>query len=770
MKKILPILLCLILLVGTLPASAQAAETDITDEGAQITSADEGAEITIEEIKADDATLAPIGYTIPSEAGFRTKLSAARAKYPHGGTWAGVYYEDGTAKAWTCHGYAVQLIYDVFGAKYYNDGIFNYIDYSVDGISAGDLVRIDWNSHSVFITKVTDSGYYYTDANFDNANGIEWDVYISKEDLQSRFYYKVHLPGNSLKGQDPTHTIAYNSNGGSGSISSSTLRANEKFTPKKNTFTREGYSFAGYIVKRGNDNTYLTADNGWQTEAVIRDNNYTYKLCSAGSSYTLDKTWLGSTASNTTYTFYAQWLPDTSTVEFMANYSGYNYILGSDLGSGYGDSIFSRNTGVYTLSVDKTETYNNCHSLKVVGKSAGSPGKDLAIRTSTNAGYGDGYSQAGPQGDNKQMTLSVSIKSPASGAKLYIRWGYQSNSAYQSITLSKGWKTYTIPVNKNNFFGATLHPYFDQAGTYYINSLSLTDGAANTAVAPESGQTAAKSQTVARGGALTELPTPEREGYTFLGWYTAAQGGTQVTAATPITAAKLRLYAHWQKQTTLTPVSTVISNGHAYELYDNALSWTDAEAFCEALGGHLLTVDSYYENDVAYRMISDRQSYCWLGLSYDSSSKGWQWVTEEPYFFNYWCSNTGSDAKTPYAMLYPMDLNGNACAAKWDKTAGGDDRSAYGCYLNSCFICEYDAPVFLGDADGSGTVDLMDATQLQRSHARVDTGIPLDILLNGDVDRSGDLEVTDATWIQRSVAEMEIPYSVGEIIRKTVIS
>ena len=50
------------------------------------------------------------------------------------------------------------------------------------------------------------------------------------------------------------------------------------------------------------------------------------------------------------------------------------------------------------------------------------------------------------------------------------------------------------------------------------------------------------------GSALGTLPTPIRTGYTFLGWFTAASGGTQVTASTVITqASDVTYYAHWSK-------------------------------------------------------------------------------------------------------------------------------------------------------------------------------------------------------------------------------
>ncbi len=53
--------------------------------------------------------------------------------------------------------------------------------------------------------------------------------------------------------------------------------------------------------------------------------------------------------------------------------------------------------------------------------------------------------------------------------------------------------------------------------------------------------------TVTYGGLYGELPTPERAGYEFLGWYTAKVGGTKVTEQTQMTSTSAHtLYAHWK--------------------------------------------------------------------------------------------------------------------------------------------------------------------------------------------------------------------------------
>lgn len=51
---------------------------------------------------------------------------------------------------------------------------------------------------------------------------------------------------------------------------------------------------------------------------------------------------------------------------------------------------------------------------------------------------------------------------------------------------------------------------------------------------------------VTKGQAWGELCTPKREGYSFDGWFTAASGGTLVTAST-IASADLTVYAQWTK-------------------------------------------------------------------------------------------------------------------------------------------------------------------------------------------------------------------------------
>ena len=70
----------------------------------------------------------------------------------------------------------------------------------------------------------------------------------------------------------------------------------------------------------------------------------------------------------------------------------------------------------------------------------------------------------------------------------------------------------------------------------------------------------------------------------------------------------------------------------------------------------------------------------------------------------------------------------------------------------------------LGDADGSGEVDITDATFVQRYSTDIAVPYEMNILMQGDADRSGELEISDATFIQRYSTDIATPYPIGEYV------
>ena len=81
---------------------------------------------------------------------------------------------------------------------------------------------------------------------------------------------------------------------------------------------------------------------------------------------------------------------------------------------------------------------------------------------------------------------------------------------------------------------------------------------------PSGGTVTPATAATGKDGKLTALPTPVREGHTFDGWYTAADGGEKVTVETVFTA-DATVYAHWTGNVTppVTYTITFNSNGGA---------------------------------------------------------------------------------------------------------------------------------------------------------------------------------------------------------------
>ena len=85
------------------------------------------------------------------------------------------------------------------------------------------------------------------------------------------------------------------------------------------------------------------------------------------------------------------------------------------------------------------------------------------------------------------------------------------------------------------------------------------DTSYNVALETNGGSCDTVNITCASGSAIGTLPTPMRSGYTFEGWYTAAEGGSLVTRDTVVNG-HMSIYAHWKEVScTITPAAEVIT-------------------------------------------------------------------------------------------------------------------------------------------------------------------------------------------------------------------
>ena len=140
--------------------------------------------------------------------------------------------------------------------------------------------------------------------------------------------------------------------------------------------------------------------------------------------------------------------------------------------------------------------------------------------------------------------------------------GGTTSTASKSVTYNSTYGTLPTPSKPgytfNGWFTAT------SGGTKIISSSTYSTSGNQTLYAqwtvnkytvtlnPNSGTVSPTSLTVTYDSTYGTLPTPTRPKYRFLGWFTAATGGTQVTSSTKYTTAgNSTLYAHWELEGTV---------------------------------------------------------------------------------------------------------------------------------------------------------------------------------------------------------------------------
>ena len=127
------------------------------------------------------------------------------------------------------------------------------------------------------------------------------------------------------------------------------------------------------------------------------------------------------------------------------------------------------------------------------------------------------------------------------------------------------------------------------------------------------------------------------------------------------------------------------SKMHHYQVFENGISsWTEAEQYCESLGGHLATISSEEENSYIYQLMLDSgYTSAYFGLTDSESERTWRWVTGEPLTYQNWAIHepNSENPNEDYAMFYYKFTDGT-----WnDGDFGGKTVSG-----GIAFICEWD--------------------------------------------------------------------------------
>ena len=118
--------------------------------------------------------------------------------------------------------------------------------------------------------------------------------------------------------------------------------------------------------------------------------------------------------------------------------------------------------------------------------------------------------------------------------------------------------------------------------------------------------------------------------------------------------------------------------GHTYYYYDTPVTVYTAKAFCESLGGHLVSLNDAAENDLVKTMFP-AGTRVWIGATDEASEGSWKWDDGSSLTFSDW---SGEEPNNSYGDVADCENFAHYTTdGKWNDTNG---CQTYG------FVCEID--------------------------------------------------------------------------------
>ena len=138
-------------------------------------------------------------------------------------------------------------------------------------------------------------------------------------------------------------------------------------------------------------------------------------------------------------------------------------------------------------------------------------------------------------------------------------------------------------------------------------------------------------------------------------------------------------------------------NGSQYAVYDmTGMTWEEANAYCNELGGHLVTITTYDEQ----RFINNnllkncKNNLYWIGARAVNDS--WQWVTGERFSYTNWKIDEPTDTPDEnYIHMYGKSPETYISIGQWNNTLNyyAPSNPYFYATSNCGFICEWDKRV-----------------------------------------------------------------------------
>ena len=143
-----------------------------------------------------------------------------------------------------------------------------------------------------------------------------------------------------------------------------------------------------------------------------------------------------------------------------------------------------------------------------------------------------------------------------------------------------------------------------------------------------------------------------------------------------------------------------IFEGHRYQVFDESMTWTEAKAYCEELGGHLATVTSQEENDFIAGLIADgTKNLYWLGGYKESGQEDvWRWVTGEAWNYANWDVGEPNDlgGGESYVEMIRIADSSARTPEKWNDIKNNSSNGFYA-VKNKGLVCEWEPTEIIPD-------------------------------------------------------------------------
>ena len=134
-------------------------------------------------------------------------------------------------------------------------------------------------------------------------------------------------------------------------------------------------------------------------------------------------------------------------------------------------------------------------------------------------------------------------------------------------------------------------------------------------------------------------------------------------------------------------------NGHWYARFDSSITWDEAKAACEQLGGYLATPSSAEEDQFVSGINAGTD--CWIGgYQVPQSCEpacGWTWVSGEPWVYTNWLPSEPSNG-------YPEESR----LSYWLQSSGWNDHTTI---HTGPYICEWNTGIQPFDCNANSIPD-----------------------------------------------------------------